>query len=116
MRKVIIVTLCSLTQGNSESYEGYRTYKQMHLWYNSEAEDAQHLLHTKPPSKDSSTVKGELATIQNKITDWKNSFRKCMYSLYTALLMQYQTHRAENVLSSHTGRTLNYLKHTSVQP
>lgn len=52
MRKLTIVTLGSLTQGKSESYGGYRTYKQMHLWCNSEAEDAQHLLHTKPLRKD----------------------------------------------------------------
>lgn len=58
MRKVSIVTLCSLTQGNSESYGGYRTYKQMHLWSNSEAEDAQHLLYAKPLSKDQLNSKG----------------------------------------------------------
>lgn len=58
MREVSIVTLCSLTQGNSESYEGYRTYKQMHLWCNSEAEDFQHLLHTKALNKDQLNSKG----------------------------------------------------------
>lgn len=52
MREVSIVTLCSLAQGNSESYEDYRTYKQRHLWCNSEAEDFQYLFHTKTLSKD----------------------------------------------------------------
>lgn len=85
MRKVIIVTLCSLTQGNSESYEDHRTYKQMHLWYNSEAEDAQHLLHTKPLSKDQLNSEGWASNHTKQNYRLEKFFQECMYSSHIAL-------------------------------
>lgn len=116
MREVSIVTLCSLTQGNSESYGGYRTYKQMHLWCNSEAEDAQHLLHTKPLSKDQLNSKGWAGNHTKQNYGLEKFFQETYVFLTHSFINTVSNSWAENLLSSYTGRTLNYLKHTLVQP